>query len=143
MSAARMNPAGLLRHAGGFLLNLFVAEMGPAIAEREFYKIFPAHTLQSAYLKEIPLSFTIALLLGGLVYYKWKPPQARGVWVVGICLFLWHAANHSSSYGTMSVFRAWSTLDFASVRAIGYSIGALVGDDALRALHLLPRHHHD
>lgn len=45
---------------------LFVAEMGPAIAEPVFYRMFPAQTLLSAYLKEVLISFIIALLLGGL-----------------------------------------------------------------------------
>ena len=65
----------------------------------------------------------IAFLLGGFVYYKWKPPEAKWLWIAGACGFAWRVILGSPQ--TIHEEVGWLTLGLVSLRVVSYSLGAL------------------
>jgi hypothetical protein len=107
------------------MLHVLVASLGPAILEAGFYSIGHPHTVTGAYIKEMVLSGSIALALGGLVYFNWKSPASQWVWVLGVIGFVWRVAQGTQA-ATFYAEAQQATLEFVSVRFLAYSAGALI-----------------
>ncbi len=112
----------VLRVIASFVGNWLTAVIGTAIWSAGLYRIFHARTVGGVYLKEIFLSAVIAFLLGYFVFYRWKSVPAKWVWVVGVVGLAWRATLRSPTTPgeTVSLY----SLDWTSVRAIFYSLGA-------------------
>jgi len=110
----------MLRFARDFLINSAIAFLGVAISELSVYAIYRPRTIAAAYVKEILVSATVALVLGFIVYFKWRQKAALWIWTIGVVLFLWRlATQYDSDFWTRSI------LAYISVRAVFYSLGAI------------------
>ena len=58
-----MKLSSLVRGGGAFAINWFIAVIGPALAEPEFYRIFHPRTLLSSYLTDM-LTGAVSLPVG-------------------------------------------------------------------------------
>jgi predicted membrane channel-forming protein YqfA (hemolysin III family) len=68
------------------------------------------------------ISASVAFLPGGFVYYKWKPPEAKWLWIAGVCGFAWRVILGSPQ--TIHEEVGWFTLGLVSLRVVSYSLGA-------------------
>jgi hypothetical protein len=138
-----------MRAAGMFLGNLGAAVIGTTVLEAELYRIFPTQTPWGALRKETILSALVAFGLGYFVYYKWRLPSSKWVFVAGLTWFGWGAlsfwlgqrnlrvvsADHSIYWQLSGIgckdFDPQSCLDYMRytvllLRTFFYSAGALV-----------------
>lgn len=115
----------LLSAICGFVLNSVAALVGPLPAESAFHRFLHASTISSLYIRELIMTGVLDLMIGGLVYYKWRSATAKWTWVAGLCGLLWHLGFHRGSFTSTYDTVTWMTLDWLSVRTIAYSVGAL------------------
>jgi hypothetical protein len=133
-----------LRIAGIFLVNLVVAAFGPATIGAEIH--IHAYDWANRVLIEDIRSAGIAFVLGFFVYYFWKTPSSKWVWVAGVVWFTqravayWESQHylrvlfHSGSalekmsgynYSEQSLYD-WSVYTLTSLRTVFYSAGAFL-----------------
>ena len=112
----------VLRGAASFVGNVLTALIGTAIWDAGLSRIFHPRTIRGIYLTEIGLSAVIAFLLGYFVFYKWKSAPAKAVWVVAVLVLAYRSTF--SPPKTPGEIVTQSSLDWLSVRAIFYSLGA-------------------
>jgi hypothetical protein len=118
-----MKPLAVFRFARDFLLNSVAATLGVAILESSVHHAFHQKTFTEIYVEAVFLDAAIAFLLGFFVYFKWKAQAALLVWVIGVCTFVWRLTLGNPRSLDEEV--NWAVIDFVSVRAVFYSIGAV------------------
>ena len=116
---------GILRRPIEFLANCVAAIFGTALFQAEPSNLFHPRTLGGIYLKGILLSATIASLLGGFVFYRWKFATSKWIWIAGICGFAFHAIFLRGLAPPQRGYILSVVLDLMSVRMVSYSIGAV------------------
>jgi hypothetical protein len=92
MRAFRFHTQKHFRAAGSLFGNWLVAVAGTAMTESEFKNLSHPHTFEAIQTREMLLSAVVAALLGGFVYYKWKPAMAKWTWSFGACFVAWRIA---------------------------------------------------
>jgi len=107
-----------------FLLNCLAAIFGTVLFEAEFWDLFHPSTPGAIYIKQIVLSATVAFLLGGFVFYRWKYGTSKWIWIVGICGFVLHAIFLRGFAPPERGYVLSLALDAVSVRLACYSLGA-------------------
>ena len=114
---------GLLLLARNLVLHLLTALFGTAIIASELSHIFHPQAIRGVFIRELVISASVAFLLGSFVYYKWKPPEAKWLWIAGACGFAWRVILGSPQ--TIHEEVGWLTLGLVSLRVVSYSFGAL------------------
>ena len=102
---------------------MLTAVFGTAIIASQLQHIFRAQTTRGLFIRELLVDASVAFLLGTVVHYKWKVPEAKWIWVVGVCGFAWRVTLGAPQ--TIHEEVDWFTLGLVSLRAVFYSLGAL------------------
>ena len=128
-----------LRTVLGFLLSIAVAALGTTLVESPFEKYTVGRSIRSSMFREDVLACIFAFVIGYLLNRKWEIAGARGVWAVGVGLFLWrvsipYGGRHVVSWeiaGTESVLGPdwtamanWTLYTLTTLRLLFYSVGA-------------------
>jgi hypothetical protein len=95
--------------------NIVTALIGTAILESDLWHIVPSTAVSTLNAKEYVVSTFIPLALGYFVFWKWRYPAAKWVWIAGVvwfgqrALLYWVSEAPSRLLGVRhSVFREMS-----------------------------------
>jgi hypothetical protein len=118
-----------------------VAVVGTAIAEYDVKNFYHPHTFAGEYIKEVVLSSLCALFLGWFVYYKWRPPTAKWIWISGVCYFAWRIGVRLAPTYVVDwdpVFNEGIRMIYMAmaVRTVAYSLGAWLRAVSAPAAHI-------
>lgn len=135
--------AEILKAIGWLALNLLIAVIGTAVLESPLARSRHPKTIGTVFLNAYLLSALIACVLGFLIFGKWRIRTARGIWVIGVGLFLIRLALLSLSASPSSLWSHfsgaacvsgsdpvectfWFLLTVLTIRTIFYSVGAWI-----------------
>jgi hypothetical protein len=139
--------ARYLRFAGSLLLQALLVLIGTAILEPlTGERLIQAHTLNAILLREYICGLLVAGFLGFLVYRVWQPAASLWIWLFAAC---WMSLRVITLFGSQSSLffqlsgvgcengtaaiacRNWFIFTIPTVRAAGYSLGALFASRVL------------